>query len=108
MKIITINYFSVFSYLKPKYSQHSIQRKRKRQHKTVFSSKCFVFVFCRNFNCFNTVQTMAPLIFSLVPPFGKNKFTGFEVLSSLVLMNDIFQMRSIRSIHEFLILEKSN
>ena len=66
MKII--NYFSVFSYLKPKYSQYSIQRKR--QYKTVFfSSKCFVFVFCLNFNCFNTVQTMA--LFSLVPPFGK-------------------------------------
>ena len=105
MKII--NYFSVFSYLKPKYSQHSIQRKRKRQYKTVFFRQNVSFLY---FAAISTVSTRyIRWHFSLwCHHFVKNKFTGFEVLSSLVLMNGIFQMRSIRSIHEFLILEKSN
>jgi len=103
MKII--NYFSVFSYLKPKYSQHSIQRKR--QYKTVFFRQNVSFLY---FALISTVSTRYKRWhFSLwCHHLVKNKFTGFEVLSSLVLMNGIFQMRSIRSIHEFLILEKSN
>ena len=48
MKII--NYFSVFSYLKPKYSQHSIQRKR--QYKTVFFVKMFRFCILPQFQLF--------------------------------------------------------
>ena len=55
MKIITINYFSVFSYLKPKYSQHSIQRKRKRQYKTVFFVKMFRFCILPQFQLFEHV-----------------------------------------------------
>ena len=67
MKIITINYFSVFSYLKPKYSQHSIQRKRKRQYKTVFFVKMFRFCILPQFQLFEHVTNDGTtlIVFSL-------------------------------------------